>query len=337
VVDHFTPNLGLKWGDHGDYAATGWDATMNADFNILDTAFGGTLNLSLSGGTYNMSQAEASNPVILLSGTLSSDQILTFPALAGRRIIIPSVVMSGHILYVRGNGGTDTNGIYFWQNAPTPYGIVITPSRVYWDYGQIPLGTIIDVPHVGFVGNGWLPCDGRYVSQTLHDLLYAAIGAAYGTSGGNFKLPDYRGMIMACADNLGAIINDPNGGHARGILNSWGVMWGSATVYGAANNTIAIGNMPAHNHPGSVDTGHSHGASQAAHSHGLSAQVLTPAAGPNASAGGGWSFNTVGTTAAQPAVTVNTGNAAIAVAAQGGGSPLNNVQPTQTIVKMMKW
>lgn len=43
---------------------------------------------------------------------------------------------------------------------------------------RIPVGTICQ--RIGPAPDGWLPCDGRYVSVKEHPTLYAAIGQAYG-------------------------------------------------------------------------------------------------------------------------------------------------------------
>jgi microcystin-dependent protein len=42
---------------------------------------------------------------------------------------------------------------------------------------------------------GWLPCDGRSVSASQFDALFAVIGTTYGGDSQNFKLPDLRGRV----------------------------------------------------------------------------------------------------------------------------------------------
>ncbi len=340
MASTFTPNLNLEVPAHGDYAATGWDTPMDASLTKLDTSYGGYLNLPVTGGTVALTLAQASNPIIIVTGTLTSNCVITFPPIAGRRLIIPACVMNGFALFIRGNNGTDQSGVYFWNQWSAPYGIVVTPSRVYWDYGAVDVASVVDKP-TGFAGNGWLPCDGRYVNMGLHDILWDVIGATFGSSGtfpsGSFKLPDYRGTARAMADQVGTI---PAAGPFaqnlgnRGILFSWGIN----TFGGEASHLLSIGEMPNHNHPGSGDTGHAHGASQAPHSHGLDHQVPTTQAGGQVAAqAGGWLFASVRTDTQQPAVTVNLGAANIVIGAQGGNAGHNNVQPTNTTLAMIKW
>ena len=104
---------------------------------------------------------------------------------------------------MRGNNGTDQIGVYFLIGFEIPYPILVTPSRVYWDYGGTPPGSIVSFPNT-FVHPGWLPCDGRGANTTQQDLLFDILGYGYGGSGATFLLPDYRGYALVGADNMGA-------------------------------------------------------------------------------------------------------------------------------------
>ncbi|MGA2217309.1 MAG: phage tail protein [Terracidiphilus sp.] len=50
---------------------------------------------------------------------------------------------------------------------------------------------------------GWLPCDGRQVSQETYSKLYGVIGLNFGDNpiSGNFYLPDLQGRFVRGADN----------------------------------------------------------------------------------------------------------------------------------------
>lgn len=340
MASTFTPALALEIPAHGDYASTGWDNPMDNSLRALDTAYGGMLTLSVTGGTTNLSTTQASNPVIYVTGTLSGNQVITFPnTVAGRRIILPGCVMGSFALFIRGGGGSDPIGVYFWNGFGIPYGIVVTPTRVYWDYSGSDVANIIDKP-VGFAGNGFLPCDGRYVGMQQHDLLWDVIGGTYGVSGtyptGSFKLPDYRGVVLAMADQIGLVPGAgpfaQNTGN-RGILNSWGIN----TFAGEANHTLSIAEMPSHNHPGTYDSGHGHTASQDAHTHTVGNAIITSGGGLTP---GGAAFslgNATTSGASANNVYIGTGAAQIVVAAQGGSGSHNNIQPTMTTMKLIKW
>jgi|HubBroStandDraft_4_1064222.scaffolds.fasta_scaffold00038_84 microcystin-dependent protein len=333
MASTYTPNLSLEIPAHGDYAATGWDNPMDNSLNQLDTAYGGFLNLAVSGGSVDLSVAQASNPIIYLNGTLSSDQYIYFPPIAGRRVIIPAVNLNGFTIYVYGNNGADQNGIYFWTGFGIPYPIIVTPNRVYWDYGPVGPGTIAEMP-TGFIHNGWLPLDGRWVSQQQHDLLYDIVGGTWGISGPYFAVGDYRGTVTAMADQIGTVPGAgpyaQNTGN-RGILNSWGLV----TFAGEANHQLAVAEMPGHNHPGSGDAGHAHGVYDPGHAHGgvmvptgagyYSLGVYPPEITPGGSA------------AAGTGIAIETGYANVVVAAQGSWVAHNNIQPTTTTMKMIRW
>ena len=49
--------------------------------------------------------------------------------------------------------------------------------------------------------SGWLMCDGAPYSATTFAVLYAVIGNAYGAGGGQFNVPDMRGVFMRGSDN----------------------------------------------------------------------------------------------------------------------------------------
>jgi microcystin-dependent protein len=188
---------------------------------------------------------------------------------------------------------------------------------------------------VGWIGNGWLPCDGRWVNQALHDLLYDVIGGTWGISGDAFKLPDLRGTVLAMADQVGTL--PPSGAYAvntgnRNILNGWG----PTTFAGEANHQLSINEMPGHNHPGSGDSGHGHGASQDDHTHTIGGTATTPGYGFAAGAGANVGTGTTSGASARN-VYINQGNANIYIGAQGGWWAHNNIQPTTCTIKMIKW
>jgi microcystin-dependent protein len=307
---------------------------MDASLNQLDTAYGGYLALTVTGGTLQLTLAQASNPIIALTGTLTSDQFIYFPPIAGRRMIIPDVDLNGFTIYVQGNNGADQNGIYFWNGLGIPYGIVVLPFRVMWDYGGILPGTMADFPIPSQPGNGWLPLDGRWASTVLHDILFDIVGATWGVSGDYFQVGDFRGATTAMADQIGLVpAAGPyayNAGN-RGILNNWGVL----TFAGEANHLLQIAELPGHSHPGSGDTGHGHGVIDPTHAHG---SVVTGLTTPGAIAGGASGNLQMGNTApAATGISIATGYANIQVAAQGGGGAHNNIQPTTTTMKMIRW
>ena len=180
----------------------------------------------------------------------------------------------------------------------------------------------------------WLICDGStldYGATPAYQGLFNVIGRAFNTAltGTQFALPNLvqKFPIGAGANVLGA-------------------------VGGTFSYTLATANLPVHAHP-IVDVAHNHGVNQWAHahniatgghshsistgghSHSLSAQVLTPNAGGNASAGAGWGFNTVsasavgdlgGSTSAAGNLGGNTDAQTSAISNQASGTGLSTTQ-----------
>jgi microcystin-dependent protein len=80
---------------------------------------------------------------------------------------------------------------------------------------------------------GWLLCDGRAVSRSSYNNLFAVTGTTYGTGDGltTFNLPDYRGRVF-----IGA-------GAGPGLTNR--VL---GTKYGEENHVLTVAELAAHGH-----------------------------------------------------------------------------------------
>lgn len=81
--------------------------------------------------------------------------------------------------------------------------------------------------------NGWAPCDGRLLSISEYDVLYAVIGTLYGGDGQTtFAVPDLRGRRpMHWGQRVGG------SAHTAGQRG------------GAERHTLVPAEMPAHTHP----------------------------------------------------------------------------------------
>lgn len=293
---------------------------MDQSLNTLDTAYGGSITINVTGGTQVLTQAQANATFISLTGSLTNNQIIGFPPIGGgRKFILPYVTLNGYGLYIRGNNANDQSGPYFLTAFGIPHGIVVTPSRIYWDYGSGYPGQLADFPY-GFIPPGWLPCDGRGANTTQQDLLFDLLRYSYGGSGATFLLPDFRGRVRPMADNIGT-------GSAGRFFN-----YGINGAIGQTQIALSIGNLASHTHG---DAGHAHGAYQDAHNHNVSPSALTSASGPNGQPGGGWGFNQLNTDARQPAVYVQTGYANIQPT--GSGAPFQTVQPSLTVMTCIRW
>jgi hypothetical protein len=79
-----TPNKNLNTPANGSNVGT-WDVPVNANFTAIDTAFGGTTSISVTGaaGTTVLSSAQYAPPILVFSGTLSNNLIYQIPASVG--------------------------------------------------------------------------------------------------------------------------------------------------------------------------------------------------------------------------------------------------------------
>jgi microcystin-dependent protein len=316
MVSTFTPNLSLEIPARGDYPNQ-WDLPMDASLSTIDSAYGGTLSIpSLTGGLMVLTSAQANNNVFVCTGNLTSNQVIGFPPIGGGvKYIIPNVTLNGFGLYIRGNNGADQSGPYFLVQFGIPYGVLVTPGRVYWNYGATPPASLQDFP-TNFTHPGWIPCDGRGANTTEQDLLFDLIGYGFGGSGTTFLVPDYRGCIRPMADNIGT-------GSAGRLFG-----WGTNSQGGEATHVLSVAEIASHNH---ADTGHGHAVFDPGHAHG---GVVVPG-GTFALGVAGWNTQPGNTAAAVTQISLYAGYANITY--NGGSGGHNNVQPSYTVQTCIRW
>lgn len=321
MASTFTPALQLELPARGDYVNS-WDLPANADFTQIDNACGGQTTLTLTTGTVTLTQAQANSAFLKLTGTLTGNVSIVYPTTTGgRKLCIPTCTFGGFIVHILGGAGADATGIYFKAAFNLPYSFIVTPSRAYWDYGGCGPGSVCAFP-VSQVPAGWLVCDGTLYNTTQYDLLFAYLAYAYGGSGANFGVPDYRGYADVGSDNMGG----PAGNAAR-FFNL-----GPAGVVGELTHVLTVTELAVHNH-NVVDPTHTHGASQSPHSHG---GVLIPG-GIFILGSAGFQGQTGGTDIQQPAITVNPAATGISIGTAGSSVGHNNVQPSKTRNIYIRW
>lgn len=119
----------------------------------------------------------------------------------------------------------------------------------------VPSGSIMQFAGAS-VPSGWLLCNGDPVSRTTYANLFTAIGTTYGVGNGTttFNLPNLKGKVPVGRDSSITAFN---------TLNNQG---------GAATRTIAVANLPAHNHglnshTHTISHGHTASGSGGSHNH----------------------------------------------------------------------
>ena len=110
-----------------------------------------------------------------------------------------------------------------------------------------PVGT--PLPWAGATAPaGYLLCTGQVVSRATYPLLFAALGETWGAGNGTttFGLPDFRGRVLAGADNMGGV--------AAARLTG-GVL---AAVLGTESVALTVPELPAHTHAHAIFAAGSH-------------------------------------------------------------------------------
>lgn len=160
---------------------------------------------------------------------------------------------------------------------------------------------------------------GQAISRTTYATLFALVGISYGAGDGSttFNLPDKRGRVSACIDNMGGT-DSGRLGDANSSIAAHRLTVGGAA--GAVTHQVTVNELPSHAHANTLsDPGHAH-IEQFPIAGGGSAYIES--VGGSATS----QLNTLGsggipTQAAGTGISINN-------AAQGGSATHENVQPT---------
>jgi len=77
------------------YNSLAWDVPLNANFGYIDEALGGVYTVSSSGGTVNLTKAQARNSRISITGSLTSNLTVTIPVNTGGTWIVTNSTTDG--------------------------------------------------------------------------------------------------------------------------------------------------------------------------------------------------------------------------------------------------
>lgn len=81
--------------DQPAYNSLAWDVPLNANFGYIDEALGGVHTVSSSGGIVNLTKGEARNSRVSITGSLTSDLVVTVPANTGGTWIVTNSTTDG--------------------------------------------------------------------------------------------------------------------------------------------------------------------------------------------------------------------------------------------------
>lgn len=118
----------------------------------------------------------------------------------------------------------------------------------------IPMaGAIGKYDDISYVDMGLIPCDGRSLDTAIYTDLFAVIGYAYGGSGSNFSVPDFKTNKLTIrgatvGENVGTKVVTVNHNHST-VDMTWNAL--AANQEHTHSVTMFIGNMD-------YQAGHSH-------------------------------------------------------------------------------
>lgn len=185
----------------------------------------------------------------------------------------------------------------------------VIDMRVYAQpFGAVPVGTVKSwaASSAGSLPAGWKIANGQAVHRWTYPDLYALISSTFGESGLQFNLPDLRGRAIV------------GSGQGSGLTNR-----AHATTFGEESHILTIAELAAHSHGGATGS-HTH-----APQPGAAGLALTYTGGQTT----GLSSASISIQASGPGTLQN---ATSSIAADGGGSGHNVMQPSLALTPIIK-
>lgn len=195
---------------------------------------GAVLRITRSSGAVALGGALTVGGATSLSGTLTVSGANNVTTLDGFLLVSNTASFDGALNVAAGKTTTLSNRV--------DSGVVINGTQYKVPYATVPVGVVM--PFAGInVPSGWLLCDGTAVSRFTYDALFAVISTTYGAGDNTntFNVPDLRSRTVVGAGSSAA-----SGLTARS----------RGTTGGSEGTTLALDQMPEHDHSVSLAHGH---------------------------------------------------------------------------------
>jgi hypothetical protein len=105
MVSTYTTNKNIEKPGNNDYIDT-WNVPVNNDWDIIDRAFGGTFNVSLTNANVTLTQTNAQNVCIKLTGTLTGNVVIYFPSGVSGFYIVNNATTGSYTVTLASAGGS---------------------------------------------------------------------------------------------------------------------------------------------------------------------------------------------------------------------------------------
>ncbi len=292
--------------------ASGTYSLASAAFVTNTVIASGPMNSNMNDIALALTQSIATTGVTSMTGKLN----LFVGSVSAPGVAVVNDLGTGFYSDSANTWGWSANGTEIWTAASA--GIKVKQGSFIDGtcsiVGSFPVGLMLDYAGVS-APNGWLLCFGQNISQSTYSALFAIIGTTYGNPcGGNFTLPDLRGRVNAALDSLGGtpanrLTNNASSGVDGSALNNSG---------GAQNYTMTQATLPNYTLPDALTI------------------TLSAADNPVPNAVSGAFAGAGGTEAIQVnAFSAVTGAFTGSVTIGGSATPVNTVQPTLIVTKII--
>jgi hypothetical protein len=244
MADPVTQNRGLVIPNTGSSPGA-WGPLINGDFAMLDTIVGGISPVSTSGGVTTLNAAQLACGTISVSGLLTSNAQLYFPAVQGWWSI-ENLTTGSFVLQICASGASATQLIAVPPGEITDIQINGTVAK-FRNLGRV--GEYVDVCDASTPAwitactiPPYLNCDGTTFNATTYPFLNVKLG-------GN-TLPDLRGVSRATLNQGTGRITAAGSGIDGNTRFSTG---------GGQSQMLTIAQIPSHQHNVYLkDPGHTH-------------------------------------------------------------------------------
>jgi microcystin-dependent protein len=295
-----------------------WGDQLNVNLTKIESAATGLTHLTVSGGSYTLSDDEARAAILNVTGSLGTDQALVVPS-RPKLWVVNSAVTGGSLIIQTAVPGSKLATLkagvlqQVFCDGSNVYRVNVPPSET----GIMKMYAGATIP------DDYIICDGRSVSRVIYSDLFAKLGTTWGVGDGSstFNVPDMRGRVPAGPDAMGS-------SPASRVTHSGSTALGAAI--GEEQHTLSTGEIPNHNHT-LTDPGHNHSVNDPGHTH----QYNQPADNLTLTGTAGVTLKTVSalgnTTSSTTGISNNATTTGVSIAAVGGGGAHNNMQPTAFI------
>ena len=101
----YTTNKALEKPGYNDYINS-WNVPTNSDWDITDACFGGTYSIALTNSNVTLTQTNCQNARIRMTGALSANIVIYFPATVGGFFIVQNATSGAYTITLSAGAGT---------------------------------------------------------------------------------------------------------------------------------------------------------------------------------------------------------------------------------------